>query len=306
MDPGCQLNDVTGRWTTRRHRDRWIPGVYSGDKFETGKVALTFDDGPHPSKTPILLDALKERGAKATFFIVGRNLRANTYSVVRRTLEEGHTLGNHTYQHDVELASRGGSAARSYIEAEFWLTQAMLDIILLAESPAQFEELVGRLQGGDPMRRPSPGTMVKRLPQMKAAHAEIMKEFNREPDEHPYHMVLSRGPNGYPALGKFSTRERDRFSEVVRGLGLVNVMYHRNDVGGVPRAFAEVLESGGVLVTHDWGKPEDVRATLISLGDEGGEQIVSLEDYISQKYGCSLPTLHRAIRESTETGASVP
>jgi len=65
---------------------------------ETKKVALTFDDGPHPLYTEPLLDGLKERGVVATFFITGG--RAETYpEIVKRIHDEGHLIGNHTYSH---------------------------------------------------------------------------------------------------------------------------------------------------------------------------------------------------------------
>ena len=65
---------------------------------ETPKIALTFDDGPHPKYTKYLLDGLKERGVKATFFVTGEH--ASLYpELIRRMAEEGHLIGNHTYSH---------------------------------------------------------------------------------------------------------------------------------------------------------------------------------------------------------------
>ncbi len=62
------------------------------------KVSLTFDDGPHPIYTEQILDGLKERGVKATFFITGSH--AEQYpEIVKRIYEEGHVIGNHTYSH---------------------------------------------------------------------------------------------------------------------------------------------------------------------------------------------------------------
>lgn len=59
---------------------------------------LTFDDGPTPDVTHWVLDKLKEYGAKATFFCLGRNVERypETYN---RIVEEGHSVGNHTYSH---------------------------------------------------------------------------------------------------------------------------------------------------------------------------------------------------------------
>jgi peptidoglycan/xylan/chitin deacetylase (PgdA/CDA1 family) len=61
-------------------------------------VALTFDDGPSGSWTPQVLDVLRANGIRATFFLIGENVRQNP-ALVRRTLAEGHQIGNHTDTH---------------------------------------------------------------------------------------------------------------------------------------------------------------------------------------------------------------
>ena len=61
-------------------------------------VALTFDDGPSPIWTPQILDALKAADVKATFFMLGRHVRKYP-EVARRVAEQGHEIGNHTYDH---------------------------------------------------------------------------------------------------------------------------------------------------------------------------------------------------------------
>jgi len=65
---------------------------------KSGHIYLTFDDGPHPEITPFVLDILQRYGAKATFFLVGRNAE-NHPEIVSRILREGHSIGNHTYEH---------------------------------------------------------------------------------------------------------------------------------------------------------------------------------------------------------------
>lgn len=61
-------------------------------------LVLTFDDGPNEPFTSEILDLLKDRGLKATFFVLGKN--AERYpEVVKRIVEEGHQIGNHTYSH---------------------------------------------------------------------------------------------------------------------------------------------------------------------------------------------------------------
>ena len=61
-------------------------------------VALTFDDGPNPDATPLILDALKARGVRATFFILGRHAE-QWPNLVKRVADEGHAIGNHGYFH---------------------------------------------------------------------------------------------------------------------------------------------------------------------------------------------------------------
>jgi len=61
-------------------------------------IALTFDDGPDPVYTPKLLDLLREKGVKATFFVVGRRAEQHP-EVVRRAWAEGHLIANHTWSH---------------------------------------------------------------------------------------------------------------------------------------------------------------------------------------------------------------
>lgn len=62
------------------------------------KIALTFDDGPHPFYTEQLLDGLAERGVVATFFVTGEHAALHP-EVVERMHREGHLVGNHTYSH---------------------------------------------------------------------------------------------------------------------------------------------------------------------------------------------------------------
>jgi peptidoglycan-N-acetylglucosamine deacetylase len=67
-------------------------------KTKEKKIFLTFDDGPCPETTPWILDTLKKAGAKATFFLIGRN--ADKYADLADKIQDhGHALGNHTYSH---------------------------------------------------------------------------------------------------------------------------------------------------------------------------------------------------------------
>lgn len=65
---------------------------------KTKKIALTFDDGPHPKVTPQILKILKKYDAKATFFVVGNEVKKNP-KVLKAVADAGHEIGNHTYNH---------------------------------------------------------------------------------------------------------------------------------------------------------------------------------------------------------------
>lgn len=65
---------------------------------ESKKIALTFDDGPHPVYTPQMLRILKEKKIPATFFLLGQNVEKYG-ELVKKIAEEGHLIGNHTYHH---------------------------------------------------------------------------------------------------------------------------------------------------------------------------------------------------------------
>ena len=80
---------------------------YNSCNVEGPYVALTFDDGPHATLTPKLLDILKEKGVKATFFVLGQCVNANP-EVLQRAAAEGHEIGNHSWDH--KSFSKGGGA----------------------------------------------------------------------------------------------------------------------------------------------------------------------------------------------------
>lgn len=84
---------------TRTERSILVEKVLTEkDKKELQRVALTFDDGPHPYYTEQLLDGLKERGVHVTFFVTGEHAKLHP-DIIERMYEEGHLIGNHTYSH---------------------------------------------------------------------------------------------------------------------------------------------------------------------------------------------------------------
>jgi len=80
----------------------WLRRVYHSLTWKIptkeNEVFFTFDDGPHQTITPFVLNTLKQYNAKATFFCIGKNVENNP-EIFRRILSEGHSIGNHTYNH---------------------------------------------------------------------------------------------------------------------------------------------------------------------------------------------------------------
>lgn len=80
----------------------WLKKIYPSYtwdiKTKEKLIYLTFDDGPNEQATPFVLDELKKHNAKASFFCIGKNVSALPF-LYNRILEEGHTIGNHTYNH---------------------------------------------------------------------------------------------------------------------------------------------------------------------------------------------------------------
>ncbi len=86
---------------------------YNSCNVDGPYIAITFDDGPHPVLTPKLLDMLKARGIKATFFLIGQNA-AEYPDIVKRIAAEGHELGNHSWSHP-QLTKLAPDALRDQI-----------------------------------------------------------------------------------------------------------------------------------------------------------------------------------------------
>lgn len=87
-------------------------------------IAITFDDGPRRNTTERLLDGLQERGASATFFLIGKQIEGNE-DLVRRMQAEGHQVGSHTWNH-VRLQG----VSRETLQREVGRTEETLEALL--------------------------------------------------------------------------------------------------------------------------------------------------------------------------------
>ncbi|MBI9083743.1 MAG: polysaccharide deacetylase family protein [Desulfobacterales bacterium] len=99
----------------------FLPVICRGNA-DCGAVALTFDDGPDPATTPALLDFLAEHRVHATFFVTGRKAQAHP-ELIRRIIERGHDIGNHSFGHDTLVMFKG----KKRIDEEIGAAQAVLE-----------------------------------------------------------------------------------------------------------------------------------------------------------------------------------
>jgi peptidoglycan/xylan/chitin deacetylase (PgdA/CDA1 family) len=134
----------------------WFGDVYRYGRDPQGRYALTFDDGPMPGATEVILDHLKAAGAPATIFVIGRYAEANP-DLIRRMYAEGHTIANHTWEH-----SRWGM----WCGPRYWRKQ-------ITRTDDAIEKIIGRRPG---LFRPPFGvrTPVNHYVTRNSAHAVVM------------------------------------------------------------------------------------------------------------------------------------
>ena len=104
--------------------------VYHSRHNDRMEIALSFDDGPQPRLTPVILEILEEYGNKATFFMVGENVGYYP-AAARAVVEAGHEIGNHTFSH-----RKFGRMGRADLERE--IVSCEEAIAALTERPVRF------------------------------------------------------------------------------------------------------------------------------------------------------------------------
>lgn len=121
------------------------------EKNKGKKIAyLTFDDGPSVKSTPIILDVLKKYDIKATFFVVGTMVEENP-EILKRTYDEGHQIGNHTYGHNYNYLY---SSSKNFMDDIYKAERLIRDVV-----GEEFDSKIIRFPGGsfeakkDPMKK---------------------------------------------------------------------------------------------------------------------------------------------------------
>jgi len=95
---GFEFDASTGLIHDENYERYPAPKLIARSGFAPRQIALTFDDGPDPQWTPAILDTLHKYGVHATFFVVGSQAESNR-NLVRRMWNEGHDIGNHSFNH---------------------------------------------------------------------------------------------------------------------------------------------------------------------------------------------------------------
>lgn len=153
-------------------------GLVSLNEVPTSRpaVALTFDDGPHPTHTPVLLDILAEHRVRATFYVIGALVRRYP-EIVRRMVAEGHELGNHTWAHPTLSRLGNGSVLREIDRTQEIIWQTVGHVPVTMRPPyGAFSERQSRMLAAernlpnvlwtvDPQdwRRPGPRVVADRI-----------------------------------------------------------------------------------------------------------------------------------------------
>ena len=107
------------------YRERSQPCLIGRRPTRPPEVTLSFDNGPEPQVAPQVLDVLRGRGITATFFVLGPTIAEPArHALARRTHEDGHWIGNHTFSHDHPLGDCTGEAGHA--EAEIGRAEALL------------------------------------------------------------------------------------------------------------------------------------------------------------------------------------
>lgn len=194
-------------------------------------IAMTFDDGPHPQNTPRLLNMLAQRNIKATFYVIGRSVELHP-GIVRRTVAEGHEIGNHSQTHRL-LSKLGDTELRQEMQ--------------------RCQDAIGAASGVRPRTmRPPYGGLLQR--QRELVHSEF---------GYPT-MLWSVDPLDWKRPGPSVVTSRILSGTTAGGIVLAHDL-HAQTVDAMPATFDGLLKRGFKFVTVSQLiamklDPEDVQA----------------------------------------------
>ena len=288
-------------WLLAASRNRELPpGIHAADPFPDGMCVLTFDDGPSARSTPRVMEILRRHGQRGAFFVVGRQIGLDTYRLVQRAVRDGHVVGNHGYRHDVGMSRPERGRGADYVRQELLLTQALLDLALLARSDGDFLDLQERVLGSIPDEDGLPWQVVaSRWPDIRIEWRAVLGE--RLAGLSPYPMLFARPPGGQPYTRTGTPERRLAFSRHLRELELLNILWHASAGDSDPRLpederwrperlahnVMQGVRRGGVILMHDRMPGRALDHVLRAIEHEPGCLPMSLDDAIRFKYGRS-------------------
>lgn len=283
--------------------DTAYQGLRRTDTFAPGDVVLTFDDGPQPVPTKKLLDLLDEHGFKATFFVVGLWVRADTYQLIQRMVQSGHDIGTHTYSHDEYLTRRGWGV--DYIEGQYALTHVMVELALLANSAKDFNQLYRRVVAHKPGVVLSKGQVRAEWRSIERNHLQLLAERGFGAQHRVYPMLFARPPGGIPYEGHWPQSMRDEHETALRHLGLLNVLWHGgsgdtvlgklNDAQFLLDNVRYHTKKGGILLIHDRMRHDALKAALQRLAKDPKLRVSTLRSAVASKYACDAGQLYASL-----------
>jgi peptidoglycan/xylan/chitin deacetylase (PgdA/CDA1 family) len=295
---------------------RGFYGFYASDAWAQGNVVLTFDDGPIAGTTPRILDLLAERHMQATFFLVGRNISRATYPLVQRMVAAGHTLGSHSYSHDVHMTNvRTPKETMETIRSQHEATAILIDIALLARSADDFDAIVQRVFESDPARWMSASTLRKSWRASTARHRTMLEERGLPAGQRPYDVLYSRPPGGGPYVERDGAAGIALHDAALKELGMLNVLWHgasgdtipgqRSDYAFLTRNMDRQARRGGVLLIHDYIRADALEASLREIDADPTLQVMSLDRALQHKYACDAAGLRAKLGRGASRPASL-
>lgn len=277
-------------------------GFYANDAWTQGNVVLTFDDGPHPTATPRVLDMLAERRLPATFFLVGRNISRDTYPLVQRMVQDGHTLASHSYSHDVKMTNVASPKETvETIRSQHEATAILIDIALLAESGDDFDAMFRQVFQADPAKWLTETGIRKSWRGAIERHEAMLATRGFENGARPYSVLYSRPPGGGPYVQHDGAEGIKLYDEALEKLGMMNVMWHgasgdtvpgkRSDFGFLTKNMEKYAKSGGVLLIHDYIRPDALAKSLDLIAHDDSIDVMTMEQAAMHKYACGSVSL---------------
>jgi peptidoglycan/xylan/chitin deacetylase (PgdA/CDA1 family) len=277
-------------------------GMYSTDAVEKGNVVLTFDDGPHPTATPRVLDLLAEHHMPATFFLIGRVISRTTYPLVQRMVAEGHTIGSHSYSHDVKM-TRVSAPAQTVeeIRGQHEVTSILIDIALMAQSGDDFDSMFREVFKSDPAVWLEAHTIRKEWRNYLGRHRDLLTERGYKDGARPYAVLYSRPPGGGPYVDHDGAAGIALYDEALTKLGMVNVLWHgasgdtdpehRGEFQFLTENMDRYAKKGGVILIHDYIRTDALAQGLSKMADDASIHVIPMQEALERKYGCDTESL---------------